>query len=277
MYLAKLFITMVLLQNFLFAYIDSDFDGVGDRYDKCPNTPFSDLVDKNGCTIKKVSIIKEIGQLTVIVGLNYSDYHVKQGNKTRTLSQSLELDYEIQKIKLMLYVSRFTSKNTPLSQYDNNSFSDTRLALQYRLDQMIPNLSLSLGGGIAIPNYRGSMHNNGFDFYYSLNASYFIKKLSFFGSYTFTKIGDQDLNYLSYQNTNAFSFGAGYSFTPKFYSSMSYYISDSIIKSTDKIKSISWFSFYNINKKSYSTLSFSHGLDDTATSNSYGVQFGYKI
>ncbi len=277
MYFVKLFIIIVLLQNFLFAYIDSDFDGVGDRYDKCPNTPFSDLVDKNGCTIQKVSIIKEIRILTVIAGMNYSDYRAKQGNKTRTLSQSLELDYEIQKIKLMLRISRFTSKNTPLSQYDNNSFSDTKLALQYKLDQMIPNVSLSLGGGIAIPNYRGSMHNNGFDFYYSLSGSYSIKKLSLFGSYTFTKIGDKDLNYLTYQNTNAFSFGTGYSFTPKLYSSLLYYVSDSIIKSADKIKSISWFSFYNINKKSYSTLSFSHGLDDDTTSNSYGVQFGYRI
>ncbi len=32
--------------------IDSDKDGVFDKYDKCPNTPFNKLVDKDGCPIK---------------------------------------------------------------------------------------------------------------------------------------------------------------------------------------------------------------------------------
>jgi hypothetical protein len=273
----KVLLLTILLQNFAFAYIDSDFDGVADKYDKCPNTSFADLVNKDGCTIKKVPMAKEIGKVTFIIGTGYSDYHSQYENITKTLSQSLELDYEIKKIKIMLQISHFNSKNSPLKQYDDASFSDTRLSMMYKLNQLLPNLNISLGGGIAIPNYKGSMGNNGFDFYYSISSNYFINKASIFANYTFTRIGDKDLEYITYQNTNALSIGAGYSFTSDMYSSLSYYIGDSIIKSADRIKNISCFTYYNINKKVYTTLSLSHGLDKDTTSNSYSVQVGYRI
>ncbi len=35
---------------------DKDLDGVLDRYDRCPNTPFFAIVDKRGCTIKRPRI-----------------------------------------------------------------------------------------------------------------------------------------------------------------------------------------------------------------------------
>jgi len=38
---------------------DRDFDGVIDRDDRCPNTPFFALVNRNGCMIKKIKISKE--------------------------------------------------------------------------------------------------------------------------------------------------------------------------------------------------------------------------
>ncbi|WP_457606022.1 hypothetical protein [Nitratifractor sp.] len=36
-------------------YQDRDMDGVIDRYDRCPNTPFFALVNKRGCMIKRLS------------------------------------------------------------------------------------------------------------------------------------------------------------------------------------------------------------------------------
>jgi hypothetical protein len=268
---------MIVVSSSLLAYIDSDFDGVSDTYDLCPNTPFSDLVDSHGCTIKKVSMIEEIRKLVVIVGLNHATYQAESGNKTRTLSESLEIDYEIEKIRLMLRIARFTSKNSPLSQYDESDFSDTKLAIQYRLDQLLPQLSLSIGGGIEIPTYKGNMHNNGLDWYTNLNANYFVNQVSLFANYTFTKVGDKDLSYVSYQDTHAFNVGVGYSFISNLYSSFSYYISDSIMESQDRITSLSWFALYNLSQKSYVTLSFTHGLNKEASSDSYGVQFGYKL
>ena len=41
------------------SYKDTDLDGVVDRYDRCPHTPFFALVNKKGCTIKKIRLSKE--------------------------------------------------------------------------------------------------------------------------------------------------------------------------------------------------------------------------
>ncbi|NOZ89733.1 MAG: hypothetical protein GXO60_00445, partial [Epsilonproteobacteria bacterium] len=46
----------LLVPLLLFAYIDSDLDGVSDEHDLCPNTPITDIVDINGCTIEKLVI-----------------------------------------------------------------------------------------------------------------------------------------------------------------------------------------------------------------------------
>ena len=39
-------------QNLQVSVIDSDYDGVLDRYDKCPNTLFTKQVDITGCPTK---------------------------------------------------------------------------------------------------------------------------------------------------------------------------------------------------------------------------------
>ncbi|WP_292664078.1 hypothetical protein [Nitratifractor sp.] len=38
---------------------DKDLDGVPDRYDRCPHTPFFALVNKYGCTVKKLKLSKK--------------------------------------------------------------------------------------------------------------------------------------------------------------------------------------------------------------------------
>ena len=53
----------------LFAYVDSDFDGVEDEADKCPNTPFDILVDLDGCPLK----MAKDGYFDAIVGIGYAD------------------------------------------------------------------------------------------------------------------------------------------------------------------------------------------------------------
>jgi hypothetical protein len=41
------------------AYKDKDMDGVIDKYDRCPHTPFFAIVNKNGCMIKKLKVSRE--------------------------------------------------------------------------------------------------------------------------------------------------------------------------------------------------------------------------
>ncbi len=39
---------------------DKDMDGIPDSRDKCSYTPFSDLVDSKGCTVKTLAIYVEV-------------------------------------------------------------------------------------------------------------------------------------------------------------------------------------------------------------------------
>jgi len=41
------------------SYQDKDLDGVIDKRDRCPNTPFFAIVNKNGCMIKRLNVSKE--------------------------------------------------------------------------------------------------------------------------------------------------------------------------------------------------------------------------
>ncbi len=38
---------------------DKDMDGVIDSVDRCPNTPFFDIVDRAGCSVKHIAISKK--------------------------------------------------------------------------------------------------------------------------------------------------------------------------------------------------------------------------
>ncbi len=40
------------------SFKDSDMDGVIDKRDRCKHTPFFDLVDRRGCTIKTLVVKK---------------------------------------------------------------------------------------------------------------------------------------------------------------------------------------------------------------------------
>ena len=66
------FISLILLLTYsLLAYNDADMDGVDDKIDKCLDTPFMDLVNKDGCT--KSSLISP-HHFDIIFGTSYLNY-----------------------------------------------------------------------------------------------------------------------------------------------------------------------------------------------------------
>ena len=46
-------------------YRDKDMDGVSDRFDRCPNTPFFALVNRNGCMIKRLKVSGRSHQMAI--------------------------------------------------------------------------------------------------------------------------------------------------------------------------------------------------------------------
>ncbi len=91
----RLLLTLLFLTTSSYAYTDTDFDGVEDGYDLCPQTPLSDLVDRDGCVIKSVG--SKIS-FDLIAGFGYSQMNYASQEPSDTLSTSLQTDIYMQEI-----------------------------------------------------------------------------------------------------------------------------------------------------------------------------------
>jgi len=113
----------------LFAFTDSDLDGVDDAADKCPNTPITDLVDANGCSVKSL-VVNE--SYDIIVGLSYSEIDYRLNEKTDTYTTSFQVDYYRDNLSFQLSTSYYASSDS--TGYDSNGMNDTTIAAYYRFN-----------------------------------------------------------------------------------------------------------------------------------------------
>ena len=276
-------ITSCLLSSGLFAYSDSDMDGVANSVDKCPNTPLTDLVDINGCTIKKVTP-KQVskGHADIILGLNYADSTFATTNQSDTYSSSIQADYYYDNFSLQASTSYY---KTSAKDYDESGLNDSFIGATYNF-KPIKNLSLRLGAGALLPTYQTSLNNNNTDYTGSASLSYAVAKVNIFCGYRYTMITDDNVidttnnsSYI-YQDTNAYSVGLGYYFTNKLYMSGAYNLSNSIYKriddkKIDDIKTASLYGYYTIDKNRFLIFSYAYGLSDTASDNAFSLKAGY--
>ena len=262
----------------LFAFNDADLDGVPDSLDKCPNTPITDLVGADGCSIKSVVVENHFD---IVTGLAYSQYNYRLNTETDTWTASLQADWFHGNWAAQVYTSYYSSD----TQTDNiDGMNDTTLSGYYTFRNVLPRLNLQVGAGVIFPTYDAQLDNNNADYLATLNLNYMMDKINLFGSYTFTYIGDDDVSYtdingntqtIRYQNTNAFSVGTGYAWTGKLYTSLSYYQSDSIYKDVEDIKNLTLYSYYAINAHWFVTASYAYGLSDATSDNYYSLRLGY--
>jgi len=271
-----LFIILTFLSINLYAYTDSDMDGVDDSVDRCPNTLLTDLVDLSGCTTK--SLVSS-HSYDIIIGLNYSDSDYRNLNATDTLASSFQVDYYYKQFSFQASTSYFTAES---SEYSDNGFYDSFLGASYRLDT-VDNLFISLNAGIILPTYDNELNNNNIDYTTSINISYALKNVNLFGGYAYTLVNDDDVTvvvdsvdytYL-YQNTNSYNAGIGYYLSDKLYMSVSYSTGDSIYNEEEEVESVSFYSYYSIDKDRFATLSYARGLSDTASDNYVSLRFGF--
>ena len=280
----------ILLVNILCAlnlqaFTDSDLDGVDDSVDKCPNTPFMDIVDLNGCTKKSLlqspSSKESHHHFDFIVGASYSGADYNQLSRSDTAATSLQADYYYKDFSIQLSTSYYYSKES--GGITDSGFYDTFAGASYRF-RVIDTLSLYVGAGVLLPTYDTSLNNNNTDYKASVSFSYYIGKVNLFGGYSYTLIGDDDVvvydsegtpyNY-SYQDTDSFNGGIGFYVTNRLYLSASYFAGESIYEGYEKIQSASLYGYYTINKNWFSTVSYARGLSDTATDNYLSIRLGY--
>lgn len=265
----KIVLLSLLLSGCLLA-IDSDLDGVDDAQDRCPNTPFADLVDQSGCSVQS---IPAGSHYDIILGGDYSQTNYANQEKSNTMTKTLQADYYNGNIWAQIVGSYFNSTS---SNYTKSGFNDTLVAL-YAKSPSYDGLILQVGGGVLLPTYKSGYGNEAADFLGSISFLYDVNDaLNFFGGYSYTLVKDKDVpNVALYQNTQAFYAGAGYSLSNKALLTTSYAQSQSIYVGTVPIKTVSAELFYQWNTHWFSMLDYRYGLSDSASKHDASLRLGY--
>jgi len=268
----KTIVLIFLSSVVLFGFTDMDFDGVDDAIDKCPNTPITDLVDENGCSVKSVIVDQ---YFDIILGVSYSQLNYRSNKKTDTYTTTAQIDYYRGDFSLQFLSSYFRSDGSINS---DRGFNDTYVAAYYKW-KLTPVFTLEAGVGIILPTYDTGYSNNKTDYTASLNFNYKVEEWNFFSGYNYTLIGDDDViiknELIRYQNTDAFNLGVGYDFAPKLNASIAYYQSDSIYYDVETIKNISLYMVYSIGSSWFTTVSYAKGLTDSTSDNYVELRVGY--
>ena len=251
----------LLLPLILLAYSDSDFDGVSDEHDLCPNSTMSDIVDIRGCTVEKLVMPKEnLHHFDIIMGANYI-------TDNKSLNESLQVDYYYKDFTLQLQTAN----------YEEGGVADTLLSLYYNF-KPTQKLSLRLGGSAILPIYDSELDNNNMDYRASISLSYQLNTLSLFGGASLTLVNDEDINsstyQIEYQNSSNYYLGFGSYFFSKLYSSLLYSFSSNSYTEGESMRNISLYNYYNIDGSWFTNFGYSKGLNSSSNNQIY-INLGY--
>ncbi len=269
----RILICFLLGTGVLLCYYDSDFDGVSDEKDECPNTPITNLIDRYGCSIVKImdNDPVESSHYDVIVGYIYDSADYGTSKNVVTLTNTLQVDMFMESWGAELFTSYFVSDS---NQTDSSGMNDTKLSFYYGYSALEEyNIFLRLRFGAIFPTKHNSY--NKMDYLTSVSANFVINDYSFFGGYTYTFIGDNNIEFYEFQNTQAVNIGLGYYLKANIYASLAYLYADSVIKMKEKVKSLSLYFFYRINNNWFTTLSYSQGLSDSTSDMASNLRVGY--
>ncbi|MDP2893688.1 MAG: hypothetical protein Q8N78_04905, partial [Sulfurimonas sp.] len=142
---------------FAVAYTDSDMDGVEDYYDKCSQTPLSDLVDYDGCSIKNGK--KEIFY-DIVFGSGYSQINYSSQQSADTMNSYIQSDIYFDRWCFQGIASYYRSDTQTGTK---KGWDDTVLNLFYKF-LSTEYLSLNLGVGIILPTYESGYNNEALDY-----------------------------------------------------------------------------------------------------------------
>ena len=260
--MGRVLLLLMVLASFVFAYVDSDMDGVPDKSDRCANTPLSELVDLSGCTVKSLAVEHHFD---VVLGQSYAT----DSNSTLNLS-SFRLDYYYKEWSFQLATSYYDATN---SDEKSSGQNDTYLNFSYLLNPL-KNLYVNIGGGAVFPTYESE--DNEVDYTASLYGRYRWDSLSLILGLGYGKTGDDNSeNIISYSDTLSYKIALGYSWSENVYASMGYARVNSIFEGSDDLESLSLYGHYGIDEHWFSNLSYRYGLAKSDLKETIGVNLGY--
>ncbi|MGZ5207924.1 MAG: DUF3187 domain-containing protein [Sulfuricurvum sp.] len=268
----KLFLFLLLGSLSVASAGDTDLDGVDDINDKCPNTPFSDLSDTNGCT---TTSLYTPTYYDIIMGYNYASSNYNTLEDTKTSSATLQADIYHGNLSAQLLASYFTSADSSTS---DSGWNDTQLSLFYAF-KPTSSLMIQAGLGIILPTYSTGYNNEATDYSGSLFARYLAtSNINLFGGYNYTLINDTDIpGVASYQNTHAFYGGVGYVSSKIGSINLSYANSQSIYSEVDPIETLSVGTIIPLDSHWFVLGDYRYGLSDSASDHEAALRVGYTF
>lgn len=250
------------------SYKDQDMDGVPDISDQCPNTPFLNEVNKHGCSTKILIFPEERddGSLGISFGYGFSNDE-DDIDRTSQHTAKLLLSYYLNNWSFSLRTGYYDSDD------GDTGMQDTSLKIKRKF-KLNTSLKVSIGAGVKLPTYDFSGNKTDYTLYSSV-IYYPKSSLSFFAGLTHTFVQDEEV-FTSLQDINTVYVGSGYFFTRKIYANLAYSYVESKFTTNDPSNSIMAMLFYRFNDKWFTTLSYSHEIDDDLH-NSFNIKFGYSI
>lgn len=237
-----------------YMYSDYDIDGVEDRLDECPNTPFDLTVDEQGCP----EGAKAQGTWTLLAG---------------TITG---IDKNADTLTNVLLYANYRYKSWDFSASTFNDIQNTTTDLPKTLYlttgyRFKPTDTLQVK--VSVGTKQSDLQD---DYYLSTNVDYALsmnQNMFLYYGYTFA----QDSSTQRYDDFSTFSLGIGSVLTSYWYSAVSYDYSGATLRNTDDYKVLSWVNTFAINEKYYFVTGYSYGLNNATTDHTISVQFGVKF
>lgn len=269
MMMTKILLLSLLLFTFSNAQPikDQDMDGVPDDRDQCLNTPFLNVVNDKGCSTNTLLFPEERdnGSLDVSLGYGYSNDEELIDRDTQHTTK-LQVSYYLKNWSYSLRTGYFTT------DYDNG-MQDTTLKIKRKI-RLNKSLKVGVGVGVKLPTYDFIGNKTDLTIYGSV-VYYPKSALSIFAGISHTFINDDEV-ISPLQDINTFYTGSGYFFTKDFYANIAYSYAESKFTTNDPAHSIISTLLYRINDKWFTTLSYSHVLENELR-NSASIKFGYSL
>ncbi len=246
-----IFLISLFLNLHSWAFIDEDLDGVDDTVDQCPNTPFDELVDKNGCPLEKE---KYRGNFYFKIGGGI----LREKSKNLYFS-SVSFAYAYKELYFSISPTYYLNYSSGLG--------DTYLYGSY--SKFIKDLFLNFGLTVQLPTGNSKLGENSYNFTPSITFDFFKNSWDYFVYYGYTIKSNSGL-----KNRHDLSVGLGYQFNDKFYLNSSL----DFIYSNNKTKNyLSFFGIWDFSKKYYLSFNYDYGLNSIAIDHSLFIKLGIKF
>lgn len=264
-----LVLSFLLISLKCWGYTDSDLDGVEDGIDQCPQTPFSDLVDQDGCPL---NTNRPTLHYDLIMGIGYSQLNYTTQTVSDTFSSLIQADIYRNGWWLQLLASRFQSTSAGMTQ---SGMDDTLLTLYYRFNPSEA-FSFHTGAGLLFPTYRTGYSNEAIDYAFSFDFQYTLTSNTYlFGGYGYTFVNDRDVSLLRYQNSDTFHAGIGTDLTSYLGSELTYHRTKSMYQENEPYTDIGFTTLFQIDPHWFTTLAYQYGLNRSASNHTLTLRLGY--